>query len=481
MADATKLLPPATPEQHRIAAEQFHRANQVIESGNYDYAIQLLRTCCKLEPANLTFRQALRKTEKTKFQNNLRGSRLAVLTTSGRRARIKSAKRSGQYLKVLEIGEEVLARNPWHTKVQLEMAEAADMLGLLDLAIWILLQAREKDPNDIVVNRSLARLCEKRGNFLEAVKLWEVVRYANPKDLEAQSKVKDLAAHDTITRGGYEQAVTGEPTTRSGEHRLSKKTEASGSVAEDRLAQAAAPLRAKIEADPTNVNNHLVLAALFRRSGRLEQARQVLHQGLGPTGNDFEIIMEIADLEIESFRQNLDLTEEKLRASPKNEKLQRSRASLMKEINTRELEWFRKKADRFPTEKSYRFEMGVRLFRTGQIDEAIRELQGVRADPRHHWRSLMYLGYCFQTRKNWRLAQRNFEEALENLPPGEEATRKELLFQLAYGAAESGDLSHALELGYELANLDFNFHDIGRLLDDWQSRLQKVGVPGGKH
>ena len=93
----------------------------------------------------------------------------------------------------------------------------------------------------------------------------------------------------------------------------------------------------------------------------------------------------------------------------------------------------------------------------------------------------MYLGYCFQTRKNWRLAQRNFEEALENLPPGEEATRKELLFQLACGAAESGDLSHALELGYELANLDFNFHDIGRLLDDWQSRLQKVGVPGGKH
>jgi tetratricopeptide (TPR) repeat protein len=160
--------------------------------------------------------------------------------------------------------------------------------------------------------------------------------------------------------------------------------------------------------------------------------------------------------------------------------LQRSRANLIKEINTRELEWFRKKADRFPTEKSYRFEMGIRLFRTGQLDEAIRELQGVRADPRHHWRALMYLGYCFQTRKNWRLAQRNFEEALENLPPGEEAIRKELLFQLAHGAAEAGDLSRALELGYELANRDFSFRDIGRLIDEWQARLQKVSVRGGK-
>jgi tetratricopeptide (TPR) repeat protein len=479
MAEAAKILAPPTPEHHRIAAEQFHRANQVIESGNYDYAIQLLLTCCKLEPANLTFRQTLRKTQKTKYQNNLRGSRFAMLTAAGSRARMKSARRAGDYLRVLEYGEQVLARNPWHTKVQLRMAEAADMLGLLDLAIWILLQAREKDPNDLVVNRALARLCEKRGNFLEAVKLWELVRYVNPKDQEAQSKVKDLAAHHTIARGGYEQAVTGEATSRSGEHRLGKKSEGGEPVA-DRVAQAAVPLRAKVEADPTNVNNHLDLAGHYRRAGRLDQARQVLQEGLGPTANDFEMSMELADVEIEPFRQNLALTEEKLRADPQNEKLQRSRASLSKEINSRELEWFRQKADRFPTEKSYRFEMGIRLFRTGQLDEAIRELQGVRADPRHHWRALMYLGYCFKTRHNWRLAQRNFEEALENLPPGEEATRKELLFQLAHGSAEAGDLSRALELGYELANLDFGFRDIGRLVDEWQSRLQKVSVRGGK-
>jgi tetratricopeptide (TPR) repeat protein len=480
MAEAIKILTPPTPEHHRIAAEQFHRANQVIEKDDYDYAIQLLLTCCKLEPANLTFRQVLRKTQKTKYQNNLRGSRFAALTTAGSRARMKSAKRAGDYLRVLEYGEQVLSRNPWHTKVQLRMAEAADMLNLLDLAIWILLQAREKDPNDLVVNRALARLCEKRGNFMEAVKLWELVRHVNPKDQEAQSKVKDLAAHHTITQGGYEQAVAGEAISRSGEHRLVKKAEGGEPAAADRIAQAAEPLRVRIEADPTNVNNYLDLAGLYRRAGRLDEARKILHEGLGPTANDFEMIMELSDLEIEPFRQNLAVTEEKLRANPQNEKLLRSRASLIKEINTRELDWFRKKADRFPTEKSYRFEMGIRLFRTGQLDEAIRELQGVRNDPRHQWRALMYLGHCFKTRQNWRLAQRNFEEALENLPPTEQATRKELLFQLASGAAEAGDLSRALELGYELANLDFAFRDIGRLVDEWQARLHKVGVRGGK-
>src|SRR5579864_8243165 len=73
-------LPPPSPEHRRVAAGQFERANQVLASGNHDYAIQLLLTCCKLDPANLVYRQALRRTEKIKFKNNLRGSRLAFLT-----------------------------------------------------------------------------------------------------------------------------------------------------------------------------------------------------------------------------------------------------------------------------------------------------------------------------------------------------------------------------------------------------------------
>ena len=54
-------LPPPSPEQRRAAAGQFERAKQVLVSENYDYAIQLLMTCCKLDPANLTYRQTLRQ------------------------------------------------------------------------------------------------------------------------------------------------------------------------------------------------------------------------------------------------------------------------------------------------------------------------------------------------------------------------------------------------------------------------------------
>ena len=90
---------------------------------------------------------------------------------------------------------------------------------------------------------------------------------------------------------------------------------------------------------------------------------------------------------------------------------------------------------------SHRYEVGVRLLRGGQIDEAIQELQAARGDPRLRWQSLMQLGHCFKARNNWRLAQRNFEEALRLLPVGEAAKQKEVLFLLAQGCAEAGDLA----------------------------------------
>jgi Flp pilus assembly protein TadD len=467
-------LPPLTPEHHRIAAEQFQRANQVLANGNHDYAIQLLLTCCKLEPANLVFRKALRQTQKAKFKNNLRGSTFSKLTTSAGKARIMAARRAKDYLKVLETGEEILSQNPWDTKVQLDMAEAADVLGIIDVGIWVLLQAREKDPRDLTVNRALARLCEKRGSYMEAVKLWEIIRQADPRDQEAQAKVKDLAAHHTITRGGYEQAVAGgDAKTRSGEYLRPQLGDSGEHVVGDRVAQSAVPLLAKIESDPTNVHAYLHLADHYRRAGRIEQAKQIIERGLVPTGNHFELTAELADLEIETFRQNLAVTEQKLRADPRDEKIRQVRVGIMREINSRELELFRQKSDRLPTDKGLHFELGIRLLRAGRYDEAIRELQSVRNDPRHHWQALMYLGYCFKGRNNWRLAQRNFEESLQNLPAGEDDRRKELLFQLAQGSAEMGDLGRAVELGYELANMDFSYRNIGHLLDEWQTRIQQ--------
>ena len=48
-------------KQRQAAAGQFERAKEVIASGNFEYGIHLLLSCCKLDPANLAYRRVLRK------------------------------------------------------------------------------------------------------------------------------------------------------------------------------------------------------------------------------------------------------------------------------------------------------------------------------------------------------------------------------------------------------------------------------------
>jgi tetratricopeptide (TPR) repeat protein len=233
-------------------------------------------------------------------------------------------------------------------------------------------------------------------------------------------------------------------------------------------------LRARLEADPTNAAIYLQLARVYRRANQLEQAQVALNEGLGPTGNAFELTIELADLETETFRRNLAITEEKLLQSPDDSQLRKIRSHLRKEINSRELDIFRRKADRHPADLSFRYELGVRLLRAGQLDEAIRELQVAKSDVRLRWQVLLSLGQCFRARNNWKLAQRNFEEALQYLPATEVASRKEILFELAVGHANGGELARALELAHELANLDFGYRSINTLMDEWQTRLQEA-------
>ncbi|MHB1423166.1 MAG: tetratricopeptide repeat protein [Gemmataceae bacterium] len=509
-------LPAINAEHRRVAVGKFERANQVVATGNFEYGIHLLVDCCKIDPSNLGYRQALRRTEKAKYRNNLRGSLFARLTCWPIRARMKTALRARDYLKVLEHGERILMCNPWDVGAQMDMAEAAEALGLIDLAVWNLEQARQKQPFDPHLNRALARLYEDRGNFTQAIALWELIHKVKPNDVEAKHKIKDLAADDTIVRGQYHAVIRSSPEQAEEEQPAEAASGKKGSTDEvpaawwlnesgtpppptkpparqgtkasntpnaaekparnDRLDREAAPIRARLKDDPTSPYLYLQLAAVYRRGDDLEKARAVLQEGLGPTGNAFELSVQLADLDIEPFRRNLAITEEKFKAQPESAELRRLRSRLRKEINTRELDLYRQKADRYPTEMSHRHEVGLRLLRIGQIDEAIRELQASRGDPRYLWQSLLALGQCFKVRNNWRLAERNFEEALKNLPTGEMNPRKEILYELAVGCAEANDLNKAIDMATELANIDFSYRDIGRLLDEWQTRLQQANV-----
>lgn len=203
----TATFPGPSPRQHRVAIGQFERANEALDKGSYDYGLRLLLSCCKLDPANLVYRQTLRRATKAQEQQHSPLSRISSLLGWLLKARLKTAKRARQYVKVLELGEQVLVHQRHDFGAQMDMVEAARELKLVNTAVWMLEQLHRHHPKDGLVCRELAQLYEKRRDFKEAIALWESIQKADPSDTEAHQKTKDLAASETIARGGYEDAL----------------------------------------------------------------------------------------------------------------------------------------------------------------------------------------------------------------------------------------------------------------------------------
>ena len=71
------------------------------------------------------------------------------------------------------------------------LGAATTLITVTIVAIWTLEQARPKDPRNPSLNRALAELYERRGNFTQAIALWEMVRKARPGDDQAHGPKRE--------------------------------------------------------------------------------------------------------------------------------------------------------------------------------------------------------------------------------------------------------------------------------------------------
>jgi serine/threonine protein kinase len=182
-----------TPEQMRAAAAFHERAVQVlVEGGGLDYARQLLSNCMKLDPFNPTYRKTLRDLNKKQAGSGL-GRWLGSLNVMGIKSQLRAARTSRDWRKVLELGEDVLARQPADVETHIDLATAAEELDLPNLAMWFLHQARDLVPDNVELLRTMAQMQENRREWKKALVLWQMVQQARPDDKEARHKIKELA------------------------------------------------------------------------------------------------------------------------------------------------------------------------------------------------------------------------------------------------------------------------------------------------
>lgn len=445
---------PISPEKRRRLQQMFEHGSRAGAGGNYDYATELFGQCVLGDPGNKLYAQSLLGNLQKKYNNNKKGSKLAAITGAGQRGMLKKAQVQKDWPGVIRAGLELLKLNPWDVNALTGMAAACESSENDDTQVVYLRGALEADIKNIDVNRLLARALGRQAQFDQAILCWKRVQQAAPQDEEALRAIADLTVERTIKHGGYEEAES------STEVRADRDDDA----LEAGVATPERQLEKLIAKDPADVSNYLRLAELHLHKERVAEGEEVLQRAIAVSPGDFNLRERLEDLQLRRQREQLDIAKKRAESERTAESIDLYKR-MKAELNLAELEVYRNRSDRYPSNLIYRYELALRLQRAGNFNEAIKQYQEARQDPQRKGLVMLALGECFLQIKQYKLAMRNLEAAVQEIPERELEAKKRALYQagaLAMALKEWGPAENYLT---ELAGLDYGYKDVSERLD----------------
>jgi tetratricopeptide (TPR) repeat protein len=382
---------------------------------------------------------------------------------------IKKAEMQKDWLAVLKNGAEVLKLNPWDTSTLTSMAAACDSLGFDECQVVYLQAALDFDVKDAEVNRLMGRALERQGQFDRSIICWQRVLQANNKDEEAKRSIANLTVKKTIKEGGYESAESSTDAMVDKEQQSMRRGEGGPQITPEQKLEKA------IAKNPTDLPTYIELADLHLRNERFDKAEEVFAKALEVSGGDVNIRERLEDTQLRRAREQLSVAEKRAQSEGTDEA--KSLANRLKvELNNKELEIYRARADRYPTNLALKFEVAERLKRNKQYKEAIPLFQKALADPRRKGAVMLSLGECFHHIKQYKLAMTNYEQAVQEIPARDEELKKLALYRSGVLAFGLEDLDTAEKYLTELAGLDFGYKDIS----EWLDNIAKKRNDGGQ-
>lgn len=461
-----------SPAKRKRLQQCFEAASKIMaqENCNFDYVTDLLAQCVAGDPGNFAYTQAFLANLKKKYNNNKYGSRGAKFTTVGARSAVKKAMGQKDWNKAIASGLEALKANPWDAGVLLHMANAAEEAGYLDVQMSYLKAALDGSPKDVDVIRPCAAALAKRKQFDQAIILWHRVEEMRPGDKEAAQAIGDLTVEKTIDKAGLDKKDPSKSKfAKEGQTQLQDATVDVSSIEK---------LEKTIAKKPEELSNYLELAELYIRDEQFGKAEEVLRKACDVSNNDVDIREKWEDAQLRRLRQQLSQAEKEAKAG--DEKAKAKHKSLWKEFLRKEIDVYRHRCERYPNNLAYKYELGLRYRRGGMYNEAIKEFQQAKNDPRRKGPCLYELAKCFEHIQQPKLAMSHFLAAIEEIPDREDLAKKKALYDAGRLAMTLKHLDTADRLLNRLAEMDFSYKDVSALLDQiTEMRKNGENLEGG--
>ena len=455
-ASSTNSQPDSLPAWKRSRLERgFEHAKKIMGQDEYDfgYATTLLEQCVLGDPANIGYMQAFLENLHRKYKNNRKGQSLAMVSGLVHRAKMNRAIGRADWDPAIKCSLELLKLNPWDTGALSAMAVVNDKLGNADCQRHWLKAALAAKPNDPEMNRQAAIAMAKIYQFDQAIACWHRVEKARPNDEEAQREISNLTLQKTRMQGGISTEADAGP---------SAPTQATSTGAADILS-VEEKLRREIAKDPKNVKTYLAFAHYLIAEERYEEAARVLTKAVKIAPTDVEIHERLEDSLQQYWRKRVVDAEKQMKATPTEETQQEYRR-MRKKFRLQELEIYKARAERYPTNLIIKFHLGARYKAVGDFSEAIKHFQDARNEPRHKGQCLFNLAECFRQIKQYRMAMEHYKAAIEEIPDRQLKDKKEALYRAAKLAIDLHDIKLATQYVTALAKLDFSYKDVSALL-----------------
>jgi tetratricopeptide (TPR) repeat protein len=479
MADVGDNNDVLSPAVRRRLQQQYERGKLNTKTGNFDYATELLTSCVVGDPGNPFYTDAFLANLYRKYNSGKKGGLLSSLRTAGSTASSKTsmlnANRKKDWTGVIRTGLEILKVNPFDTSVLLHMAKACSEQGIVESELVYLKSAQTVDPKSFEIQRECGLALEKVGRYDEAVSCWmKAEKLAKPASEEAQEAHKaisrlqvDMTVRTTKDKAKQENTAAAEPADQS------FRASSSGMFKYPQRTKLE-ELEEKIAANPEELMLYAELADLHVKAENWIEAEKVLTRGLEATGGDLRVREQLEDIQLRHARQQAFIAERRA-AEQKTPEAQQLAQQKESDLVRQELDVYRKRVERYPTNTHWKFELGERLKKSGNYGEAIKLLQEARNDPKHRGQVLLDLGVCFQQIRQFRLAKQHYVEAVQAIPERELDIRKMALYRaatLSLGLAEEDknglneeELGDAEKYFTQLAALDFGYRDVAQWLD----------------
>jgi Tfp pilus assembly protein PilF len=134
-------------------------------------------------------------------------------------------------------------------------------------------------------------------------------------------------------------------------------------------------------------------------------------------------------------------------------------ARLERELAEHETRDYRRRVTLRPNEPALRLELGKRLMREGELDQALGELQKAHADARLAREALFWMAQCFQKKGFKDLAKKQYQAALDGTT-GIDERAKEILYNLGAIAEAEGQTADARSCYARVYAVDIGYRDV---------------------